>query len=261
MVRSPLKESRSGSDSLSVMSANLCHDWPRHRRLHQRLEAFAELVEREKADVLLLQEVARTAEVHAEKWLAERLGMAYVYARANGHRQIGFEEGLAVFSSFPLEDPQVLELNQGNDLLINRLALTVNIKAPGREFLATSVHLSLRKRRNIRQVMLLHQWIEASAQGRMALVGGDFNASENSQQIRKMQTVWLDTFRSTRPGQQGATHALDGVLGRLIGKRRLDYIFLQPGDQPWKVIDTQHLETQELKHSDHFAVLMRFAPI
>ncbi len=261
MVRSPLKGSRSGSDSFSVMSANLCHDWPRHRRLHQRLEAFAELVEREKADVLLLQEVARTAEVHAEKWLAERLGMAYVYARANGHQQIGFEEGLAVFSSFPLEDPQVLELNQGNDLLINRLALTVNIKAPGREFLATSVHLSLRKRRNIRQVMLLHQWIEASAQGRMALVGGDFNASENSQQIRKMQTVWLDTFRSTRPGQQGATHALDGVLGRLIGKRRLDYIFLQPGDQPWKVIDAQHLETQDLKHSDHLAVLMRFAPI
>ena len=78
---------------LTVLSANLWHDWPRRRGWPQRLEALAQLVEAEGADIVLLQEVARTPALRADEWLARRLGMAYAYARANGHEAaIGFEE-------------------------------------------------------------------------------------------------------------------------------------------------------------------------
>jgi exonuclease III len=43
------------------------------------------MVESEAADIVLLQEVARTTKLKVDEWLAERLGMGYVYARANGH--------------------------------------------------------------------------------------------------------------------------------------------------------------------------------
>lgn len=244
-----------------MISANLCHDWPRHRRLLPRLEAFAALVDRERADLLLLQEVARTPGFFADDWLAERLGMAYIYARANGHRQIGFEEGLAVLSRFPLEDPQVIELNQGKDLFVHRLALTANVKSPGGDILAGSVHLSLRTKRNKRQIASLHKWVEGAARRRMVLVGGDFNASEDSQQIRRTQALWLDTFRTKRPDQDGATHGLEGVLGFISGKRRIDYIFMHPGKESWKVMDAQHLTTQNLRHSDHLAVMTRLSNV
>ncbi len=74
-----------GCGQLTVLSANLWHDWPRFRRIKERLEDFARLAEREQADVILLQEVARTRAIRADEWLADRLGMVSVYSRANGH--------------------------------------------------------------------------------------------------------------------------------------------------------------------------------
>ena len=82
---------------LTVVSANLWHDWPRQQRWPERLEAFAELVEAEEADVILLQEVARTSTLKADVWLAERLGLAMAYARANCDLDaIRFAEGGSV---------------------------------------------------------------------------------------------------------------------------------------------------------------------
>ncbi len=60
---------------LTVLSANLWHDWPRQHRWTERLEAVAQLAEDESVDVLLLQEVARTSALKADLWLGNRLGM------------------------------------------------------------------------------------------------------------------------------------------------------------------------------------------
>jgi hypothetical protein len=89
--------------SLVVLSANLWHDWPRFRNIENRLEFFVRLVEQENADVILLQEIARTRSLKVDQWLADRLNMSYVYSRANGSENIGFEEGLGVFSRFKMK--------------------------------------------------------------------------------------------------------------------------------------------------------------
>jgi len=168
-------------DTLTVVTANLWHDWPRHRQLAERLESFARLVEAERADVVLLQEVARTPAVRADDWLARRLGMACVYARANGHADaIGFEEGLAVISRFPLARTRLRHLGASANPFVRRLALSAVVQAPFGEFLAFSVHLGLLRRQNSQQLSHLQSWVLEIASGRAALIGGDFNAHEHS---------------------------------------------------------------------------------
>ncbi len=63
-----------GCGELTVVSANLWHDWPRFRRLKERLEVFVRLIEEQQADLILLQEVARA--LNARRGAGPRLAEA-----------------------------------------------------------------------------------------------------------------------------------------------------------------------------------------
>jgi len=248
---------------ITIISANLWHDWPWHRQLFARLSAFAGLVESEEADIVLLQEVARTAKIKADEWLAERLGMGYVYARANGHEfGIGFEEGLAVFSRFPLETPRGYQLSESAFQMSRRMALGTNVKTPCGNLMVFSVHLGVTNKDNQNQVVRLRDWVGSTTQERTALIGGDFNAHENRSQIRDIQSQWLDIYRQKNPESDGTTHELRWPWGKPLLRHRLDYLFMQRGIGHWNVLDTQHLGAPVGKgiHSDHRAVMARLAP-
>ena len=247
---------------LTIISANMWHDWPQHRRTEERLEAFARLVDEHKADVLLLQEVARTTHFLADRWLSQRLGMAYVYSRANGHlKGIGFEEGLAVFSRYPLSQPVLRQLSPVENQFAHRLALGIQVESPCGNFQAFSVHLSLAGKQNARETAHLANWVQDVSGESLALVGGDFNAGEDSRQIKKLQGNWLDTFRQINPFADGTTHELRWPWGKALRRERLDYIFLKAKMNHWKVVDARHLKTAGKEHSDHRAVLLRLAPV
>jgi endonuclease/exonuclease/phosphatase family metal-dependent hydrolase len=254
------RASYQGDDVITVLSANLWHDWPRHRRLLQRLEAFARLVEAEEVDILLLQEVARTPDVRTDQWLADRLNMAYVYSRANGHhRGIGFEEGLAVFSRFPLKTPRHRRLEPSFRPFVRRLVLSAEVETPRIKLPVFSVHLSLLPSHNAAQVQLLQEWVTSVAGNRSALIGGDFNANEHAAQIAHMQQTWLDVYRQIHPKTDGTTHELRLFSRGRARRRRLDYIFFFPGDHRWKVLEARHLDPPDGPHSDHRAVLARIS--
>ena len=256
--RSAGKECR----GLTVISTNLWHDWPQRRRAVERLEAFAHLAEEHKADVLLLQEVARTTGFWTDRWLANRLGMASVYSRANGHLDgIGFEEGLAIFSRHPMDQPVLRQLSPASNRFVHRLALGTEISSPCGKLLAFSVHLGLLGKQNARQTAHLSAWVHELSRKLPALVGGDFNAGEASRQIKTLQHNWLDTFRHLNPTADGATHELRWPWGRSMRRARLDYIFLKAGQDRWKILEARHLETPGERHSDHRAVLLRLAPV
>lgn len=247
---------------LTVISANLWHDFPKYRRAMERLESFASLVELHQADVLLLQEVARTTGFWTDQWLSKRLGMAYVYSRANGHLGgIGFEEGLAIFSRFPLSQPVLRQLSPGKQRFSRRLALGTQINSPCGNLLAFSVHLGLTSKQNSEQAARLGDWVQDISKGMTALVGGDFNAIERSKQIQGLQKKWLDTFRHLNPFSDGTTHELRWPWGKAFRRDRLDYIFLKSRKNHWEVLEARHLETPGEPHSDHQAVLLRLAPI
>lgn len=263
VLASPVRASETGNcQVLTVISANLWHDWPQFRRLEQRLEAFAHLVEDHQADILLLQEVSRTARFSADEWLARRLGMAYTYSRANGDREgIGFEEGLAVFSRHPLEKPVMRQLSSPSNQFVHRLALGAQVNSPCGEVLAFSVHLSLAGRQNSKEAAGLADWVREVSADLPALVGGDFNAGEGARQIKTLQGHWLDTFRHLNPFADSTTHELHWPWGGLLRRQRLDYIFLRARQNHWNVLEARHLVTPGMSHSDHRAVLLRLAPV
>jgi len=91
----------------------------------------AVLVESVDADVLLLQEVARTPTRSVDAWLADRLGFSRAYGRANGDlAAIGFEEGPAILSRFPLRDVGLRQLTHGHNPLVRRVALRARVTTP-----------------------------------------------------------------------------------------------------------------------------------
>ena len=247
--------------SLTVLSANLWHDWPRRRWSAERLEGFARLVHAQAADILLVQEVSRSAHLRVDEWLSERLEMGYIYTRANGHETgIGFEEGLAVFSRFPLKQPRVRQLGSRANPFVRRMALGAQVDTPCGEVMAFSVHLGLSPSHNALQLSDLRGWIARSSYGLPALIGGDFNAHENSPRIRQARSRWVDAYRQVRPDGEATTHELRWPWGGSLRRARLDYIFIDPGRQPWQVLDAVHLQAEARPHSDHHAVLARLAP-
>ena len=248
-------------DDLTIMSANLCHGWPNQDNLLSRLESFAQLVDKHQASIILLQEVSRTPQFKVDEWLSERLGMAYVYSRANGHKSIGFEEGVAVFSRYPLKAPHLKEFSNSLNPFVRRVALGAFIDTPYGSFPFFSVHLGITPHENAAQVINLREWVCEITGALPAFIGGDFNSHETTPQIRYAQGKWVDTFRYVHPEIDGSTHELRWPWGGLLRLSRLDYIFLKGGDKSWRVLDAQHLDSPERPHSDHRAVITRLTPI
>lgn len=248
------------SPHLTVLSANLYHDWPRFRHQKQRLEAIAQIIETETADIILLQEVTRTPHFHSDKWLANRLGMAYVYARANGHETgIGFEEGLAIFSRFPLSQPMLTELGREQTPFTRRLVLAAQVNLSTCRLPIFSAHLALTPKKNAAQLAHLHNWVHEIAGADLAIIGGDFNAHETTPQIVQAQKNWIDTFRHLHPQVDGTTHELRWPWGQ-IRRQRLDYLFLHGEKSRWQTLETRHVIASDTPHSDHHAVLARVKP-
>jgi len=70
----------------------------------------------------------------------------------------------------------------------------------------------------------------------------------------------VDAYRKVHPHADGTTHSLHWPWGGVMQRSRLDYIFLNQGARPWNVLHADHLQTAEIPHSDHHAVLAKFAP-
>jgi endonuclease/exonuclease/phosphatase family metal-dependent hydrolase len=218
------------------------------------------MVEAEGANVLLLQEVARTADLRADEWLAGRLGMGYLYCRVNGDRDsIGFEEGLAVFARFPVLSHQTRRMGSLGGLA-HRLALGAKLRTQAGLLWVFSVHLSLRRRRNARQVSDLQAWVGNVAGNGSAVVGGDFNAHETAPHMLHARRTWLDLFRHVHPHGDGTTHALRWPWGSTLRRQRLDYLFLHQGQPHWHVLESRRLCWAAASGADHDAVVARLRP-
>jgi endonuclease/exonuclease/phosphatase family metal-dependent hydrolase len=224
------------------------------------MERFARMIEAVGADVVLVQEVVRTSDRQMDHWLAERLGMGHSYTRANGHQaSIGFEEGLAVYSRFPLLSTRVRRLEPRFSRFVNRLALGAELLTPFGSFWAFSVHLGLLQSQNASQLHDLHQWVTTVTGTRSAVIGGDFNAAEHTPQIQAARRRWLDTFRVLHPLADATTHILRWPWGSPLRRSRLDYLFLHRAEPDWQVVEARNLSADELPVSDHRAVLVRIS--
>jgi endonuclease/exonuclease/phosphatase family metal-dependent hydrolase len=218
------------SGPLRVLSLNMLHGFPDFKHLSLRLELIAAEIRRLDADVVLLQEVPWTTITgNAAKSLAQQLGYNYLYYRANGNRwMIFFEEGEAILSRFPLEDPSYTVLQPPAGFFESRVNLGTTVTTPWGDVTFFVAHLTDKDPQVARgQAESLRNFVEAHTHG-LAVVAGDFNSREDSPQIIALSSTWTDTYRAVHPGDEGLTCCIDDLTaspGEPL-EERIDYIFL-----------------------------------
>ena len=246
------------SGPLRVLNLNVLHGFPTFARVEQRMALIADEIERSDADVICLQEVPTVVGlVNGAEWLAERTQRNHVFFRANGNRNtIGFEEGAAILTRFPITHAAGTELAPRAPIFEHRIVLHARVAAPGGALDVFSTHLAIDGRRNRGQTRDLVRVVEESAVGPV-VVAGDFNAEETSPQIAELAARWTDSFRTLHPESAGATCCSGALRG---GARRIDYVFAGAGLVPVssRVILDAAVETSggELHASDHSGLLV-----
>lgn len=191
--------------SVRVLNMNVLHGYPefsdQEARYQRTLEAFRNL----DADVLVLQEVWSTREHgHLADRLANDLGMNVAYARANGSlRFLGFEEGSAVLSRYPIESAESIVLKPRLPVWESRIAVVARLDVGKRRPLTVvSTHLS---DKNL-QIAKDQADFLADRVPDADLIAGDFNAGSESEALdRFLSDGWCDTV----PG--GIDHILVDV--------------------------------------------------
>jgi endonuclease/exonuclease/phosphatase family metal-dependent hydrolase len=134
---------RGAPQLLRVASFNVLHGYPGLIDQEGRAERLARALEELDADVLLLQEawcLAGSPCLHRR--LAERLGMGWAWAGANGSQLIGFEEGCAILGRFPLVDVERWELRPRARPWRRRVALTARVELGERPLRLVCTHLA-----------------------------------------------------------------------------------------------------------------------
>ena len=221
---------------LRVLSLNMLHGFPDFKDLPLRLDLIAKEIRRLDADVVLLQEVPWTrATGNGAKFLAQQLGYNYLYYRAEGNRRlIFFETGQAILSRFPLKEAIFSVLPPQAGFFESRAALGATAATPWGDVPFFVAHLTDKKddpQVNRGQAASLKAFVEAHTT-RLAVVGGDFNAQEDSPQILALSSSWIDAYRVLHPDDPGLTCCIDDLTsapGEALGERleeRIDYIFL-----------------------------------
>jgi endonuclease/exonuclease/phosphatase family metal-dependent hydrolase len=212
-----------------VLSLNVLHGFPRFEHLGHRLDLIASEVRRLDPDIVCLQEVPwRPGIGNAAAFLAAETGLNHLYLRANGGRRaILFEEGVAILSRYPLRDVGFVVLTPSAGLFEHRVALRATADTPSGDVQVFVTHLTHRKPdMNRGQTESLKAFVTASAAGVPAIVAGDFNATEDSIQVRGLG--WIDTYSEANQIAPGYTCCVDDVAaprGEPF-RERIDYVFL-----------------------------------
>ena len=216
------------SEDLTIVSLNLAM-----RGDVDRIATELQAIEAERADVMVLQEVARDArgETNVAHQLGERLGLNTVYREAPG-RDDEPPFGLAVLSRLPVTDARVLALKRFNLTFTSRdrMALVVTVDTPDGPLRICNVHLDTRINTGDRLDQVSGIVEELARSPGRAIVAGDFNTNDY---------LWLfHTIPLPAPGRQAtgleqfmAKHGLhsvfeDGPTHDAL-RMRLDWVFVR----------------------------------
>ena len=248
-----------GGAGFKVISLNLFHGYPRFENVRGRLDLVAQRLRGEQPDFVLLQEVPWRSDVGwAAEYLSERTALNYVYLRGNGNRRsIRFEEGLAILSRHPLHDHHFTELKPRDWVLEHRIALAVTAHTPAGPVQLVTAHLTrLNTRNNAKQAASLEAFIAGLAP-HPTILAGDFNALEDSPQIREISKTWTDAFRHVHKRTRAATCCLSpsGLKERNASTffARVDYIFLKDqGARRWRVDDARLIFDRAFQTQDGY---------
>lgn len=197
---------------LRVMTYNI------HQGIDNRgnvaLEWMAQTIEAENADIVLLQEVTRSALVNGSidsiEWLARRLRMPYHFFAAD--RQFGN----AILTRLPVVSADAGLLPR-NDETLNRNFVRVLVQVGDETLTVINTHLDHMQRDN--RMPQVERVLEIWNGEARTLIGGDLNAQPNSDEINALTAAGLVSGQdATGNGEANTFIAFDPFL-------RLDWIF------------------------------------
>jgi endonuclease/exonuclease/phosphatase family metal-dependent hydrolase len=202
-----------------VMTYNIHHGEGTDGRID--LLRIAEVIKREGADIVALQEVdrgvARTARRDLPEELAALTGMTCVFSN-NFHFE-GGEYGNAVLTRFPVlhwDNRHYNMLRSGEQRGLLQLVLGVN----GRQLLFMNTHIDYRPDDAERVANVEEIKQAATRHGNVpTIVCGDFNDTPVSRIHRKMKEQFLDTWETAGQGD-GFTYS----SGKPV--KRIDFVFI-----------------------------------
>ncbi len=211
--------SSAATDRLRILQLNAYHGYPDREgglaglsagapaasdRL-ERANRLASAINRLRPDVVVLQEAWCTVtEGCLADRLAEDLELHAVYARANGSlRWLGFEEGAAILSRYPIAVPETWPLLPDRDRFERRIALTARIDFPALPFEVVGVHAANGdpELAAAQSQHLLGQLLDRAE--RPALIAGDFNLDSDHSALSRFGEAG---YRDVLPG--GIDHVL-----------------------------------------------------
>lgn len=233
---------------LRVVTLNL---WGARAPLEARLAAAAAGLGALAPDVVLLQEVrAGEGLPNTAETLGERLGLAVAYgcavrgeAGAWGPGSAAGEEGLAILSRHRLVEVHERELPDARPA-DRRILLSARLDVAGARgpVFCHTTHLHWRLADGVareHQVVAVDDAVRALAADAVHVLGGDFNAAPDTDEIRFLtghhtlagrRTHWQDAFARVHPGEPGWTWARRNPstewLPWLDRDRRIDYLLV-----------------------------------
>jgi endonuclease/exonuclease/phosphatase family metal-dependent hydrolase len=207
--------------------------------------------------------------------IAEALGFSHAYAPANPrpfggewvHKALAtllnFSEGPAIVSRFPILDWEAQDLprctGRNGEL---RTLLSAMIQTPWGSVQAWSTHT----RGDPCQTGVVADSVARRRNGLPGVLMGDFNAVEGSPALTPLRerAGVVDAFRAANPRAEGPTvwQRLEAAQSTVY--RRVDYVFLVPGEQfsgrvvsSRVVLDRRRVleDGRSLWPSDHYGVL------
>ncbi|HTP10759.1 MAG TPA: endonuclease/exonuclease/phosphatase family protein [Anaerolineae bacterium] len=200
-----------------VMSYNLHSGFDVQGRMD--LEAIAQTIESEQADVVALQEVSRgwVIDTSADMvtWLSQRLNMPYVWGPTADALW-----GNAILSRYPIEQVQ-LHMMPNNDLIRPaRGFIDAMLNVGGRPLHVIATHLHHVDADGTLRVPQVQAILDTWAQQPRTIVLGDLNALPDSREMRLLREAGLsDAFTSSGATGEGFTFRSDDL------NRRIDYIY------------------------------------
>ena len=230
---------------LRLVTFNLLHGGPWSSftgddlHLETRLAMIIDDLRALDPDVVALQEspvTRRHGDVTAR--IGQALGLAHVHARATERvfplrllgrlivGALGFVEGPAILSRFPITATEVYDLPRCRRWLDPRVALRADLDTPAGALSVFSTHTSRDDCQTRRVAELARR-----PDGRPSVVMGDLNTGETAPVLGAfLDHGFVDVFRAANPTAPGPTvwQRIEEPAPTVF--RRVDYVFLRAGD-------------------------------
>jgi Metal-dependent hydrolase len=274
--------SEDGVRPLRVVTYNLLHDGAGSgflggdTRLEERLEMAIRELQTLDPDIVAVQEASDSRRHgNVPERLARALGFHVVFAPATEHLfglrplnrlvvgLLGFKEGSAILSRFPIMASEVYELPRCGSWIDRRILLRIELSTVWGPLQVFSTHTA---RGDECQMERVGEIVRDRLGAAPSLLMGDFNTPETSNVLTTLrkEAGFVDAFRIANPTAQGPTvwqriEAPDSTVSR-----RVDFILFLNGRASTATVRSSRIVLDRPGHlpdgsplwpSDHYGVL------